>query len=374
MTLRVIRMEVVPVRLALAEPYEIAYSRYAHADNALVRIVTDGPHVGLGCAAPELDVTGEDLAATVAALRDVAEPALRGVDPIAHAAVRESVRAGLRHAPAARAAVDMALYDLLGKQLGIPVYRLLGGYRRSFPTSVTLGIAPLGETVASARRRVAQGFGALKIKGGQDAEVDAKVLCAVREAVGPGIELRFDANQGYTVAQAQRFVRLVRGVGIELLEQPTSVEQPRLLRQVTESVAVHVMADESLLSVRDAIGLAHGEQVDLVNVKLMKVGGIEPAITVDAIARAAGIGTMVGCMDECALGIAAGLAVALARPNIRYVDLDGHLDLLGDPTADAVRLAGGTLWPSEAPGLGLVDLDARATAKCRVYGAQPRSV
>jgi L-alanine-DL-glutamate epimerase-like enolase superfamily enzyme len=269
----------------------------------------------------------------------------------------EKLREPLRAQPAARAAVDMALYDILGKVAGLPLYQLLGGYRTRIRTSVTIGILPVERTLELGRRWFGEGFVCLKVKGGLDLDEDVERLLALRTELGPALELRFDANQGYTVEQTLELVRRARAAGLQLIEQPTPRRRPELMAQISAAVPVPIMADESLMNLRDAFRLAKNDLVDMVNVKLMKVGGIAEALHVNAVSRAAGLEVMVGCMDESAFAIAAGLHYALARPNVEYADLDGHLDLVRDPGAGAVVLRDGVLYPTGKPGIGW-DLDA----------------
>jgi L-alanine-DL-glutamate epimerase-like enolase superfamily enzyme len=352
--MRITRIESWPVEMRMAEPYNIAYETVDHVTNLLVRVETSSGIEGLGCAAPDEHVTGETPEGALGALEDTVHPMIKGSDPLRPAMVMERLKGALGSQPSVLAAVDMALHDIMGKAAGLPVWRMLGGFRDRMITSVTIGILPMEETVERARDWIGQGFRALKLKGGRDVDDDIAMFLAVRAAVGDKVELRFDANQGYTVDESLRFVESTRRAGLELLEQPTPRGEHDLLGRVTKGAHVPVMADESLMTLKDAFRLARGNVVDMVNIKLMKVGGISEAIQINSVARSARCEVMVGCMDEMALGIAAGLHFALARPNVLYADLDGHIGLEGDPTRGAVVIRNGVLFPAPGPGLGAV--------------------
>lgn len=350
--MRITTIKAWPVMMRLAVPYTIAYETIECTTNVFIRIETNTGVIGFGCAAPDFQITGETPESVLDATSNMMQTALKGSDPLRIAFLLSRLEPNLITQPSAMALVDMALHDILGKVCGLPLFRLLGGFRERIKTSVTIGILPLDEAILKAKQFVNQGFKCIKIKGGVDVNADVEKVMKIREVVGKNIELRFDANQGYTVEQSLNFVEKTRPVQLELIEQPTPRGEPDLLGRVTSGVHIPVMADESLMNLRDAFRLARHDLVDMVNVKLMKVGGISEALQVNAVARSAGLEVMVGCMDEAALGIAAGLHFALARPNVVYADLDGHLDLIDDPSCGAVTIRNGYLFPTGKPGLG----------------------
>lgn len=350
--MKIKHIEAWSVLMELEEPYTIAYERVESTTNVFIRIETDRNITGLGCAAPDPQITGENQESVLNSINDKIEPYLVGKDPLRYAFHLERLKKEVTGKPTALACVDMALYDILGKYCGMPLLKLLGGFRDRIKTSITIGILPIDDTIEKAKEYTARGFSSLKLKGGLDVDNDIERVRKVREAVGKKIELRFDANQGYMVEDAVRFVKKTLSFKIELLEQPTSKENTDSLRSISKRVPIPVMADESIMSLGDAFRLARGDFVDMVNIKLMKAGGIYEALMIDAVARSAGLEVMVGCMDEAALGIAAGLHFALARPNVLYADLDSFIGLKGDPTSGAVKLKSGILYANDAPGLG----------------------
>lgn len=349
--MRIVESEVWRTDFVLREPYTIAYETYDAATNFFVRLRANDGQEGFGCAAPAADVTGETVPTCEAALGALCAALEAGVeDPVASARTAT---------PAAAAAIDMALHDLRARSLGVPVYSMLGGKHDVLPTSITIGISDLEETRAQGKRHVAAGFRALKVKGGHDAELDAERLLALRADLGDDVELRFDANEGYDAADADVFLTAAQAVSMTAFEQPTKRNDPAALAAVRLSLDAlpaprpALLADEDAICVRDVASLAADGRIDGVVVKLMKCGGIAAALEIDALAASARLRNMVSCMDESALAIAAGLHYALAARHCSWIDLDGHLDLLDDPTSAALRLRDGCLEPASAPGFGI---------------------
>lgn len=343
--------------LKLSEPYTIAYETISRTTNFILKVETDLAIVGYGCAAPDVPVTSETPAEVEEAINDIIIPFLKRKNPFTYALLLAEMKALLGMKSSALAMVDMALHDLIAKKADVPLYRYLGGYQKNIPTSVTIGILSLEDTLKRAKEFIDQGFFILKIKGGSNLEDDINKMNRLQERY-PKTTLRFDGNQGYNVTDSVAFFEATKskGMGIEMLEQPTKVGEEAKMGLVTHQTEFPVMADESLKTLKDVFRLAKNQHINLINIKLMKVGGILEGMHINSVAKSAGIQGMVGCIDECALGIAAGIHFALARPNIKYADLDGHLDIIDDPFQNLFRLEKGILYPSEHAGLGKITI------------------
>lgn len=343
--------------LKLREPYSISYESVDKFENVFLHIATREGYNGWGCAAPVKSITGESVEDVLEAFTGTIEPLLKGEDIFRYAYLLETLKNKIPDRPAALAMVDMALHDILSQKAGVPLFKLLGSYRLSIPTSITIGIMPTAAALSYAKIHIEKGFTILKIKGGKDVSEDIEKINLIRETVGRKIKLRFDANQGYSVEDSIKFIKGTRHAAIELIEQPTPKDQLDQLALISSQTSVPVMADESLHSLKDAFHLSKNHYTDLINIKLMKAGGIMEGLHVNSVAKAAGINAMVGCMDESALGIAAGLHMALSRPNIKYADLDGHLDVVNDPFEGLIRIEKGVLIPPESIGLGWIGMN-----------------
>lgn len=335
----------------LSRPYAVANHATDTASMVLLRLHTDGPLQGLGAATPEPEVNGDTCSAAFAQLGEVCE-ALRGRE-LAPPARFHDVLQRLR-SPGARMALDIALHDLWASAAGVPLCELFGRVHRELPTSVTIGIGDVAATLTEAKEYLGRGFTILKVKIGQDLALDIERLVRLRELVGPAIAIRVDGNIGYRPPQLLELLRATRSLALEFVEQPLPAELVDAQRLLPAALVDMLMADESLHDAADAHELARAPRpFGLFNIKLVKCGGITAARDIAAIADAAGIGLMWGCMDDSRIAIAAALHAALACPATRYLDLDGHLDLSTDFATGGFTLERGVLRPLALPGLGL---------------------
>jgi L-alanine-DL-glutamate epimerase-like enolase superfamily enzyme len=354
--MQISHVEVVPVELNLRLPYRAAThpSEITCIECVFVRIETREGQVAWGCAAFDPALTGETLDQVLRVCRACADRAL-DLNPLNTEFALAQLAPLTEDTPSARCAFDIAFYDLLGLAAGLPLHRLFGGYRYRIQTSITLSMAPVKETVEMAKNRARQGFRILKLKGGLDPAEDVRRVQAVHGAL-PELALRLDAEQGYTIQQSIDVARALEEC-LEMLEQPTPAADLDALREVTLHSPLPILADESLRGPASALEIASRRAADGLSIKLVTCGGLHCARQADTIARAAKMATMVGCINEPALLIAAGLGLALSSPNVQYCDLDGHFDLVDDPTQPGFFFKDGWLVSRDVPGLGCtVDL------------------
>ncbi|MFW9831271.1 MAG: mandelate racemase/muconate lactonizing enzyme family protein [Candidatus Thorarchaeota archaeon] len=351
--MRIVHAEAIPVELQLKEPFVIANETTEVADNIFIRLETDTGIVGWGCSTP--DVVTSETKETVLRNFKVVKRFVVGCDPTRINLVNFSLDTDLAGNSSMKAGVNIALYDILGKLANMPLFRLLGGYREKIATSVTIGLNPTDLMVEKAKQIVAEGFKFIKIKCGIDVEQDIENILAIREAVGTAIKLRLDANEGYSVEEALRIVKALerKGVAIEILEQPTKANCLYSLRDVAKQCSVPIMADETALTLRDSVKLVKLEIADMINIKLMKIGGITNAIKANALAELAAVPVMAGCMNESMVAMSAGVHFACAFKNVEYADLDSALDFTNDVVDGGATYEDGYVIPSEKPGLGV---------------------
>lgn len=356
------------VRLPLIKPFIISYGAYSHVESILVRLTTDTGLVGWGEATPDPFVTGESWAGTHAMLRYDLLPLLRDQNPLAREAIHARLDGLVTGAPSAKAAIDLALWDIAGKQAHLSIAALLGGpVRDALVWHATLSIGTPATMAAEAKAAVAAGHSEIKMKvGAARLADDVERIIAVREAIGPEIALMVDANQGWRdPATAIRAIHAIAPAAPVWIEQPIRADDFAGLAEVRRATGIAQMADEGVYSARDGLRIVELRAADLINVKLMKTGGITEAVRLIAVCEAAGLRCMVGSMVESAIATAAGVQIALARRAVVANGLVGPVMLREDLATGLTYANGAIRMDPAAPGLGIV-VDEVRVARFRV--------
>lgn len=327
----------------LITPFKTALRTVHSIQNIAVYVHTDNGQVGVGEAAPTAVITGETRGSIIHAIEEYIKPAIIGMDIEDIAQIMERLEKCIYKNTSAKAAVDMAIYDLYAKRYNAPLYQLLGGYRKELVTDITISVNDKEEMVKDSLAAVERGFSILKVKVGKDPIGDAERVMAIREAVGPVITLRVDANQGWTPKQAVRIIGTLEdaNTNIELVEQPVHYSDLAGMQYVTKHTLTNILADESVFSPKDALTIIEKRAADLINIKLMKTGGIYQAKKICQIAEANAIECMIGCMLETKISVSAAAHFAASEKNITMVDLDGPSLCMNDP------IAGGPIFDKE---------------------------
>lgn len=358
--------QVLPLQAPLVQPFSTALGSHETLDNLLFVLTLAGGIKGFGEAAVATHITGETLSETRRHLNS-AGCWLEGKD------VRDYPRiSGVLHErwgknPAMIAAVETALFDALTRQSGIPLWRWFGPRCRKLQTDITIVIADLPETEETARRFYAQGFRHFKVKVGRDMDLDIQRVAAVRQ-LAPRGAIYLDANQGFSAAETFKFLRALKRLGIcpALIEQPVPAADWEGLKKISRSTDIPVCADESVRSVSEAVAVIREKAADVINIKLMKFGVIQ-GVEIARIARAAGVGLMIGGMMESPLAMTASAHLAAGLGCFSYIDLDTPFFIRGKAARPAFLSARGVYdLHAVRQGIGIVPIiaeDAKATGR-----------
>ncbi|WP_431809299.1 mandelate racemase/muconate lactonizing enzyme family protein [Brevibacillus agri] len=306
--MKIVSVELFATQLPLIRPFIVAYDEFRELPSIIVKLTTDTGLVGYGEGMPDPHVTGETFHSTYEMLAKDIAPLVIGKNPFHIENIHRLMAEAVCYAPSAKAAIDIACYDLMGKAAGQPVYNLLGGKAHDFLTMpFVVSILPPEEMARQAAQAVQDGYTCIKIKVGDDPAVDVKRISAVREAIGANIQLRVDANQGWrNVATTMRVLKQVEDCQLDWIEQPVLADDIIGLAEVRQKTFIPVMIDEGLHGDKEMREVIVRQAADLINIKLMKCGGLYPALKLVAQAEMAGMGCQVGSMVESCVATAAG--------------------------------------------------------------------
>lgn len=350
--MKITDVKVDKVYVKLVKPFKVALGTIDNNESVIVKIQTDDGIVGIGEGSPEPKVTGETVETVFSVCKLLGET-IKGLDPIDIEKVHHVMDRTIVGNPAAKAAIDIALHDILGKVSKQPLYKLLGGFDNTFETDFTIGIDNPEVMAQEAIKITEQGFKILKIKVGLGLSEDIQRIKLIREAVGSHIKIRVDANQGWSPWEAIRAINAIEKFNIEAVEQPVPYWDIDGLAQVKDNVNIPIMADESVFSPQDALKVIKRGAVDIINIKLMKCGGLFKASRINAIAEAAGVECMLGCMLENVISITAAASFVAAHKNVTRADLDSTLMLKEGLIKGGAIIKGGMVTLPDTPGLGI---------------------
>ncbi len=353
--MKIAKIETAEVNIPLVTPFKTALRTVDSVNDIVVRITVDDGQRGYGEAPPTAVITGETKGSIRCAIEEFIAPPLIGMEIENLDGIMRVLHKSMVKNTSAKAAVDMAVYDLFAKSCGKPLYQVLGGCKGEIETDLTISINETEEMVKDSLLAIQQGFKILKIKVGKEGQKDVERIKAVRHAVGPDVKLRIDANQGWSAKDAVRIIRKLEDMGIDmdLVEQPVSAHDFEGMKFVTSQVQTPILADESVFSAMDAIHIIKERAADLINIKLMKTGGIYEALKVCAIAECYEVECMIGCMLESKIAVSAAAHLAAAKGVITRADLDGPSLCSEDPYSGGPAFMGSRILLNAKPGLGI---------------------
>ncbi len=352
--MRIKDIHVGQISVPLKKPFKTALRTVDSVEDIVVKITTDTGHVGYGEAPPTAVITGDTKGSIKCSIENYIKKHLIGLDISNFEEIMLRLDRALVKNTSAKAAVDIALYDLYAQMYDAPLYKILGGYKNEIITDITISVNNPEEMAIDSKNAVEEGYKTLKIKVGKNSKLDIERIRAIREAVGYEVDLRLDANQGWSPKEAVKILNRMEdmGLNIEFVEQPVKAHDLEGMKYVTNNASIPILADESVFSPMDAVKIIQNRAADLINIKLMKTGGIHNALKICSVAEIYGVECMMGCMLESKISVAAAVHLAAAKSIITKIDLDGPSLCKEDPVDGGPQFKDYRITLSEEPGLG----------------------
>ncbi|MCF6093857.1 dipeptide epimerase [Microaerobacter geothermalis] len=357
--MKIKKVDIFGIKIPLKEPFIIAYETYTEIQTIILKMETDDGYIGFGEGTPDQYVTGETWESTLVILKNELAPLIIGEHPFSIENIHNKMHRKIKGVPTAKAAIDIACYDLMGKIAKQPLCRLLGGSVHDVITiPYVLSMKEPEKMALDALHAVQLGFSSIKIKVGSDPFQDIQRIKAVRDVVGPQIKLRVDANQGwFDYSTSVRVINEIEKYHIEWVEQPVHADEISLMSDIRKRTNIPIMIDEGLHGKKELLEVIKTKAADIINIKLMKCGGIYPALSLISMAEAAGIPCQIGSMVESTVATAAGAHLSYSRINIMANEMIGPIMFLRD--ISSLCYEKDKLLLSEKPGLGVeVNLNA----------------
>lgn len=345
------------VVIPLKNPFITALRTVNVDEEIVIKILADDGNIGYGSATSTAVITGDIENSIVSAIKYIT-PMLIDMEIENLDKVMEVINKSIVNNTSAKAALDMAIYDLFCKRYKIPLYKLLGGYDNSIATDITISLNSAEKMVTESLNAIRNGYDKLKIKVGLNPDEDILRIQSIFKAVPSNITIRIDANQGWTPKQAVRVINKLKelNLNIELVEQPVKGWDIDGLKFVTDNVDIDILADESVFNKYQAFQVIKNRSCDLINIKLMKCGGIYNALNIYNMCETVGIDCMMGCMIESKIGITAAASLAVAKRNITKADLDTMLLFSEDPVVGGAVFEKNKIILPDEPGLGIKEI------------------
>jgi len=341
----------VPFKHAIRVPIGILDA----AQNVVIKITTEDGTYGWGEASPFAPITGDSQKSNLAMAQDLAKLIL-GKNALSVDVRMAEINRYTVGETSIKSAFDMALYDIAAKAAQMPLYQFLGGEKHEIRTDITIGMqTTIEDTLARVQEMLDAGFDAIKLKVGRPGLEDVKHVSAVRDLCGPDVHIKIDSNQGWDLPTAIANINAMHPLKLDYSEQPLPAWNYDGLANLRTQVPLPICADESVFDHRDALKLINQKAVDYLNIKLGKSGGIRNALKINSIAESAGMKCMIGCFAESRLGLSAAAHLAMARPNIHFLDLDCAYGFKSDPIKGGMAYdteKGGVIHLPDVPGHG----------------------